>query len=165
MHLGVGTSQRPSSDIYTGERPFSEKVTYNVGKYLYQRRLELKGYIDFHAYSQMWMSPWGYTRAYPPQYDKMVSTKFHVLPPRWRSEVWTMSDLGEGPLRVRSPSPLNLFLGQNWSADILCLQKLFSRATPPPPHPYLAVPSYLKVCIRRFWNYKSACVSGSGRDG
>ncbi|KAL9959382.1 hypothetical protein ACROYT_G032704 [Oculina patagonica] len=68
---GVGTSQNPSSDIYTGERPFSEFVTRNVGKYLYQRRAELKGYIDFHAYSQMWMSPWGYTSSYPPRYDKM----------------------------------------------------------------------------------------------
>jgi len=67
---GVGTSQRPSSDIYTGPRPFSEKVTHNVAKYLYNRRHELKGYIDFHAYSQMWMSPWGYTSAYPPHYDK-----------------------------------------------------------------------------------------------
>lgn len=67
---GTGTSQSPGSDIYTGKRPFSEKVTYNVGKYLYQRRAELKGYIDFHAYSQLWMSPWGYTDKYPPHYDK-----------------------------------------------------------------------------------------------
>ncbi|XP_068714992.1 carboxypeptidase B-like [Montipora foliosa] len=67
---GVGTSSSPSSDIYTGPRPFSEKVTHNVAKYLYSRRREIKGYIDFHAYSQMWMSPWGYTNAYPPHYDK-----------------------------------------------------------------------------------------------
>lgn len=68
---GVGTSQSPGSDIYTGPRPFSETVTHNVAKYLYRRRHELKGYIDFHAYSQLWMSPWGYTNAYPPKYDKM----------------------------------------------------------------------------------------------
>jgi len=67
---GVGTSQSPGSDIYTGERPFSEKVTYHVAKYLYNRRAELKGYIDFHAYSQLWMSPWGHTNSYPPHYDK-----------------------------------------------------------------------------------------------
>lgn len=72
FHVGVGTSQSPSSDIYTGPRPFSETVTHNVAKYLYRRRHELKGYIDFHAYSQLWMSPWGYTKAYPPKYDKMV---------------------------------------------------------------------------------------------
>ena len=71
-HLGVGTSSRPSSDIYTGPRPFSEKVTHNVAKYLYKRRLEIKGYIDFHAYAQMWLSPWGYTTAYPPNYNKQV---------------------------------------------------------------------------------------------
>lgn len=67
---GVGTSQSPGSDIYTGPRPFSEKVTHNVAQYLYRRRHELKGYIDFHAYGQLWMSPWGYTNAYPPQYSK-----------------------------------------------------------------------------------------------
>ena len=78
MRLGVGTSQSPGSDIYTGERPFSEKVTYHVAKYLYNRRAELKGYIDFHAYSQLWMSPWGYTNSYPPHYDKQVRTDlFH----------------------------------------------------------------------------------------
>ena len=85
FHLGVGTSQRPSSDIYTGPRPFSEKVTHNVGKYLYKRRHELKGYIDFHAYSQLWMSPWGYTNAYPPNYDKMVSETTNVYLPSWLS--------------------------------------------------------------------------------
>lgn len=69
----MGTSQRPSSDIYTGPRPFSEKVTYNVAKYLYKRRSEVKGYIDFHAYSQMWLSPWGYTTSYPPHYSQHVS--------------------------------------------------------------------------------------------
>ncbi|KAJ7377902.1 corticosteroid- binding protein [Desmophyllum pertusum] len=69
---GVGTSQSQSSDIYTGSRPFSEKVTHNVGKYLYGRRAELKGYIDFHAYSQMWMSPWGYTRSKPPHINEMM---------------------------------------------------------------------------------------------
>jgi len=67
---GVGTSDRPSSDIYTGSHGFSEIETYNVAKYLFKRRKELKGYIDFHAYSQMWMGPWGYTRTYPPHYNK-----------------------------------------------------------------------------------------------
>lgn len=96
LHPGKGTSQNPGSDIYTGSRPFSEKVTYNVGKYLYQRRAELKGYIDFHAYSELWMSPWGYTNAYPPHYDQQVRT--NLFPSGMLIDIITFSCLV--PLRV-----------------------------------------------------------------
>ena len=27
-----------------------------------------KGYINFHSYGQLWMSPWGYTAALPPAF-------------------------------------------------------------------------------------------------
>ena len=61
---GVGTSSR-CGDIYHGPRPFSEVETYNVAKYLLKQRRNLIGYMDIHAYSQLWMTPWGYKRAYP----------------------------------------------------------------------------------------------------
>ncbi len=62
--LGVGTSSR-CSDTYHGPRPFSEVETYNVAKYLLKQRRNLIGYMDIHAYSQLWMTPWGYKSAYP----------------------------------------------------------------------------------------------------
>ncbi|CAB3980440.1 carboxypeptidase B-like [Paramuricea clavata] len=61
---GVGTSSR-CSDTYHGPRPFSEVETYNVAKYLLKQRRNLIGYMDIHAYSQLWMTPWGYKKAYP----------------------------------------------------------------------------------------------------
>ncbi|XP_028414412.1 carboxypeptidase B-like isoform X2 [Dendronephthya gigantea] len=61
---GVGTSSS-CGDTYHGPRPFSEVETYNVAKYLLKQRRNLIGYMDIHAYSQLWMTPWGYKRAYP----------------------------------------------------------------------------------------------------
>jgi hypothetical protein len=28
--------------------------------------------MDFHSYGQMWMSPWGYTKNKPKDFEKMV---------------------------------------------------------------------------------------------
>lgn len=28
--------------------------------------------MDIHAYSQLWMTPWGYKRAYPKDYTELV---------------------------------------------------------------------------------------------
>ena len=33
----------------------------------------MKAFIDFHSYSQMWMSPWGYTKTHPKDFDDQVS--------------------------------------------------------------------------------------------
>ena len=29
--------------------------------------------MDIHAYSQLWMTPWGYARKYPADYNELVS--------------------------------------------------------------------------------------------
>ena len=72
MLLGVGTSSSPCRDTYHGSRPFSEIEVFNVARYLYKNRHNLIGYMDIHAYSQLWMTPWGYTRTYPEDYAEMV---------------------------------------------------------------------------------------------
>lgn len=69
--LDVGTSSR-CSDTYHGPRPFSEVETYNVAKYLLKQRRNLIGYMDIHAYSQLWMTPWGYKKAYPDDNGEQV---------------------------------------------------------------------------------------------
>ncbi|XP_058960443.1 carboxypeptidase B [Pocillopora verrucosa] len=68
---GVGTSSNPCRDTYHGPRPFSEIEVRNVARYLYKNRRNLIGYMDIHAYSQLWMTPWGYKRAYPKDYTEL----------------------------------------------------------------------------------------------
>ncbi|EDO45321.1 predicted protein [Nematostella vectensis] len=69
---GVGTSSDPCRDTYRGPRPFSEVEALNVARYLYRNRKSLIGYMDIHAYSQLWMTSWGFNRAYPPAYNTKV---------------------------------------------------------------------------------------------
>jgi hypothetical protein len=75
---GVGTSSR-CSDTYHGPRPFSEVETYNVAKYLLKQRRNLIGYMDIHAYSQLWMTPWGYKRAHPDDNGEQVGTSIVIV--------------------------------------------------------------------------------------
>lgn len=67
-----GASGSPCSDTYYGTRPFSEVEVRNVARYLYKNRQNLIGYMDIHAYSQFWMIPWGYKRAYPDDNGEMM---------------------------------------------------------------------------------------------
>lgn len=32
----------------------------------------MKGFIDFHSFAQLWMSPWGYTKKLPPDFKDQV---------------------------------------------------------------------------------------------
>lgn len=68
---GVGSSSSPCSDTYHGNRPFSEIEVFNVARYLYKNRHNFIGYMDIHAYSQLWMTPWGSTKTYPKDYPEM----------------------------------------------------------------------------------------------
>lgn len=58
---GAGASWRPCDSTFRGSNAFSEVETRNVRRYL-ETLQQLKGFIDFHAYSQMWFIPWGYTQ-------------------------------------------------------------------------------------------------------
>ncbi|RMX60512.1 hypothetical protein pdam_00001433 [Pocillopora damicornis] len=62
---------KPCSDIYPGERPFSEPETHNLATYMYSIRDRIKAYVDFHSYGQLWMSPWGFKKDFPPTYRTM----------------------------------------------------------------------------------------------
>jgi len=70
---GIGTSSNPCGDTYHGPYPFSEIESRNVARYLYSIRSSLVGYMDIHAYSQLWMTPWGHGKGqYPPTYSEMM---------------------------------------------------------------------------------------------
>ncbi|CAH3157461.1 unnamed protein product [Porites evermanni] len=60
---GEGASPNKCDETYRGKKAFSEKETMSVSKYLegLNKQGRLKGFIDFHAFSQMWFIPWGYT--------------------------------------------------------------------------------------------------------
>jgi len=61
---GAGTSPDPCSDAYQGSKAFSEIEVSTVGLYI-KNAGNFKGYINFHSYSQLWMSPWGWTADLP----------------------------------------------------------------------------------------------------
>jgi len=68
-HWGeAGASPVACSDSYQGSSPASEIEVQNVQNYLYSIRTTLKSYVNFHSYSQLWMSNWGYTYQLPPDY-------------------------------------------------------------------------------------------------
>lgn len=60
-----GSSNSPCSDSYHGPSSQSAPETKAVIAYLNSVRSRLAGYIDFHAYSQLLMYPWGYTEQLP----------------------------------------------------------------------------------------------------
>jgi carboxypeptidase A1 len=57
---GPGASRNPCSDAYHGSAPFSAPESAAIAAWIKQNK-NLKGYIDFHAFSQLWMYPFGYT--------------------------------------------------------------------------------------------------------
>jgi len=59
-----GSSNNPCDEAYHGPTAFSEPENTALADYL-QAHPNVEGYVDFHAYSQLWMTPWGYTSALP----------------------------------------------------------------------------------------------------
>ena len=74
LSLVPGASSDPCDDQYRGTHPFSEVEVRNVANYLKQlkRRGQIAGYMDIHSYSQLWMTPWGYTRQRSRDHEELV---------------------------------------------------------------------------------------------
>ncbi|TPX50565.1 hypothetical protein CcCBS67573_g10085 [Chytriomyces confervae] len=53
------TSKNPCSDSFVGSGPFSAPEPRNIAEYLKSRKGNIVSFIDFHAYSQLWMYPFG----------------------------------------------------------------------------------------------------------
>ena len=73
--LVPGASSSPCNDAYRGTHAFSEVEVKNVADYLYfmSRSGKIAGYMDIHAYSQLWMTPWGYTKQPPRDHTELVT--------------------------------------------------------------------------------------------
>lgn len=68
----AGASTNCAMDTYAGPSAFSEPETRALSDFIYIRRQDMLAYLTFHAYSQLWMTPWGYTNALPPNYNRMI---------------------------------------------------------------------------------------------
>ncbi|GJJ76367.1 extracellular matrix protein 14 [Entomortierella parvispora] len=53
-----GSSSNPCSEAYQGPEPFAAKEPKMIADYILKKG-NVVSYIDFHAYSQLWMSPFG----------------------------------------------------------------------------------------------------------
>ena len=72
-----GASHNPCAETYCGPFPFFAVEVLNIAEFLVsQPDISFKGFIDFHSYSQLWMTPYGYTHELPPDYEVLVSGKF-----------------------------------------------------------------------------------------
>ena len=58
LFLG-GASHDPCDDTYCGSKAFSEIETTQVAKFIGDNKDTIVHYINFHSYSQLWMTPWG----------------------------------------------------------------------------------------------------------
>ncbi|CAN8024170.1 unnamed protein product, partial [Ixodes persulcatus] len=67
-----GSSSKPCSEVYAGSKAFSEPETKAIANFIYARRKEIMVYITFHSYSQLWLTPWGYTPLRPANYLELV---------------------------------------------------------------------------------------------
>ncbi|XP_076054215.1 carboxypeptidase B-like [Oratosquilla oratoria] len=61
----VGSSSQPCSDMFAGDRGFSEVEMRNVRDQINKHKDTIKVYLTFHSFSQMWLYPWGYTSGLP----------------------------------------------------------------------------------------------------
>lgn len=77
--VAPGSSSDPCDDAYRGPHAFSEIETKNLADYLKRLGSRLKGYMDIHAYSQLWMIPWGYTKVPTKDHDELVGAHVHLI--------------------------------------------------------------------------------------
>ena len=75
---GKGAHDDKCSHLYHGPYPFSEPEVKGVASFLSTIN-NLKGFIDFHSYGQLWMTPWGYTKELPKDFDEQVIKRMDEL--------------------------------------------------------------------------------------
>ncbi|XP_033179297.1 zinc carboxypeptidase-like isoform X1 [Bombus impatiens] len=56
-----GTSRNPCSDIYPGDKAFSETETRTMSRYIDSIHDKIFSYVAFHSYSQLLLIPYGHT--------------------------------------------------------------------------------------------------------
>ncbi|XP_039434693.1 zinc carboxypeptidase-like [Culex pipiens pallens] len=67
-----GASSNPCTDTFAGPEPFSEDETRGLSQYITSVASTVSTYLDFHAYSQLLMLPYGHTPEHLDNYDEML---------------------------------------------------------------------------------------------
>jgi murein tripeptide amidase MpaA len=68
-HWGeAGASADPCSDTYRGAKAFDQPEVLAIAMAV-KNPGNIRGYINFHSYSQLYMGPWSYTYTLPPAAD------------------------------------------------------------------------------------------------
>ncbi|XP_062619223.1 carboxypeptidase B-like, partial [Saccostrea cucullata] len=67
----IGGSTNVCSDVYSGSQAFSEKESQAVSTFITDNKQNMLAYLTYHAYGQMWLYPWGFTSALPPDWQDL----------------------------------------------------------------------------------------------
>ncbi|XP_046651367.1 carboxypeptidase B-like [Daphnia pulicaria] len=67
-----GSSDSPCSTTYSGEVAFSELESCAIRDLIAADRGRVKSAISVHSYDQQWLSPYGYSTEFPPEYAEML---------------------------------------------------------------------------------------------
>jgi len=74
-HWGeAGSSNNPCSDTYRGAKAFDQPEVLAIANAV-KAPGNIRGYINFHSYSQLYMGPWSYTYTLPPDADYKIQTQ------------------------------------------------------------------------------------------
>ena len=69
---GPGSSGLECDETYRGPYNFSEPESSGIRDILTAYRNRIKAAVSIHAYSQFWVSPYGYKSELPRDYPEMV---------------------------------------------------------------------------------------------
>jgi len=75
----VGVSADPCSEVYPGKAPFDQKNTKLVKDYLEPQKNKLKLFITIHSYSQLFLTPLGYTTDLPNNHEHHIKVGTAVV--------------------------------------------------------------------------------------
>ena len=73
---GPGSSNRPASDIYHGQNPFSEPETQAIKKFI-EDNSNVSVLLSFHSFSELILYPWGNTNS--PLPDERARLAFETM--------------------------------------------------------------------------------------
>lgn len=106
-----GASSNPCNDAYRGSHAFSEVEVRNVANYLKSLSNEgqIAGYMDIHAYSQLWMTPWGYTKQPSRDHEELMRVS--------RNAVGAIRKAGYGTYYRYGPSSVIIYQNSGGSKD------------------------------------------------
>jgi len=68
-----GSSSNVCSGSFAGIFPFSEPESRALANYVLKHKKEIAMYMSLHAYSQMWLLPWGFSEQKPKDFGRLFS--------------------------------------------------------------------------------------------